>query len=154
MSNEQVDLDMQQITSVKEPVWFTSLVSDTAELDRTGVNAAVLSIRLQDGGDSLTRRSIHVENLLRRVVRPTDRVGQMSPTSFSLLLTPLQSIADATSHVHAITKALRAADLTVSAGYAQRRAGESLVDTWARAEAQADRAAFRAVHSEGLNLVE
>lgn len=153
MSNEHVHLEHLETDSAQKPAWFTALVAETATLDQTGVNAAVLSLRLA-GGENVDRQATQVTNLLRRMVRSTDRIGQTSSTSFSLLLAPLRSIADTTAQVHVITNALRDANISASAGYAQRRPAESLLDTWARAEAQADRAAFRAVHAKGLSLAE
>jgi hypothetical protein len=145
--------EQREIHDTDEPLWFTSLVHETTQLDRTGVHAAMLSLRVKDDGQ-IERRASQVKHLLGRLLRPTDQLGQTSPTSFSLLLAPLQSIADTTSHVHMLTEALKSAGLSVWAGYAQRRSGESLLDTWARAEAQADRAAFRSTHSGGLRLPE
>ena len=161
MSNNQPHLELRDGRTVEqreihdsaEPAWFTTLVHETTLLDQTGVHAAMLSLRVKDDGQ-MERRASQIENLLGRLLRPTDQLGQTSPTSFSLLLVPLQSIADTTSHVHMLTDALKLAGLSIWAGYAQRRPGESLLDTWARAEAQADRAAFRATHSRGLSLTE
>lgn len=153
MSIERQDIDDIAITGVGEPVWFTALVRETAELDRTGVGAAVLSLRLTAEGET-SRNATQVRHLLRRLLRPTDRVGQLSPTVFSVLLAPLDSIADTASQIHALTTALSDAGLTASAGFAHRRDSESLLDTWARADAQSDRAAYRAEHHEGLRLDE
>lgn len=153
MSIEPQEIDDIEIIGVGEPVWFTALVRETAELDRIGVGAAVLSLRLQADGD-LERRTTHMLNLLRRLLRPTDQVGQSSSTAFSVLLAPLNSIAETASQVHSLTASLSNAGLTVSAGFAHRREGESLLDTWARAEAQSDRAAYRAENREGLHLGE
>jgi hypothetical protein len=156
MSTKRYDLDATPIDELVEPAWFTSLVHQTTQLDNVGVRAAVLSLRLQPrSGESdaeKERRAVHVRNLLGRLLRPTDRMGQTSPTTFAVLLTPLQTIVEAASHIHAISDSLQDAGLLVSAGFAHRRDGESLLDTWARAEAQADRAAFRSHIAEGLHL--
>ena len=158
MSTERHDLDALTINELVEPAWFTSLVHETTHLDNVGVRAAVLSLRLQQGSREadaeIERRSVQLRNLLGRLLRPTDRMGQTSPTAFAVLLTPLQTIVEAASHIHAISDSLRDAGLLVSAGFAHRRDGESLLDTWARAEAQADRAAFRAHIADGLQLSE
>lgn len=156
MSTERHDLDVTPIDELVEPVWFTSLVRETAHLDNTGVRAAVLSLRLQqvprDTAADIERRALQLQNLLGRLLRPTDQMGQTSPTTFAVLLAPLQTIVEAASHIHAISDSLHNAGLLVSAGFAHRRDGESLLDTWARAEAQADRAAFRSQIAEGLGL--
>jgi len=153
MSIKRKELDDIELTGVGEPVWFTALVRETAQLDQTGVGAAVLSLRLNQDEDN-ERHAIQVLNLLRRLLRPTDQLGQPSKTAISVLLAPLESLRDTASHVHTLTTALNDAGLSVSAGFAHRREGESLLDTWARAEAQSDRAAFRLKHKSGLRLGE
>lgn len=158
MSTERHHLDAASIDELAEPAWFTSLIHETTKLDHVGVRAAVLSLRLQHGAEELDadveRRAIQLRNLLGRLLRPTDQMGQTSPTTFAVLLAPLQTIVEAASHIHAISDSLQDAGLLVSAGFAHRRDGESLLDTWARAEAQADRAAFRSHIAEGLHLSE
>lgn len=153
MSFERPDIDGIQITGVDDPEWYKTLLHETVELDHTGVSAAVLSLRLR-GSKDRDRRAKQLQNLLRRLLRPTDRVGKPSSGAFSILLVPLQSIADTSAQVHALTNALDNAGLDVAAGFALRRTTESLVDTWARAEAEADRAAFRATNGGGLVLSE
>lgn len=149
MSIEPQEIDDIEVTGVGEPEWFTALVDETTDLERLGIGAAVLSLRLHADGD-VERCSTHMVHLLRRLLRPTDRMGRCSTTTFSVLLAPLNTITETASHIHSLTTALDNAGLTVSAGFAHRRAGESLLDTWARAEAQADRAAYRLEHREGL----
>ena len=141
------------VVGVDDPVWFSTLVRETAELDHTGVSAAVLSIRLPDDVDD-DRQGPRIHNLLGRLVRQTDCIGQPSDRTFSVLLAPLDSITDTASQVHALTDALERAGFRVVVGFAHRRRDESLLDTWARAEAEADRAAYRADNRGGLVLSE
>lgn len=153
MSIERHDIDDITTTRIGEPQWFSALVTETAEIDHTGVSAAVLSIRLRTEHD-LDRKTVQALNLLRRMIRPTDRLGHPASSAFSVLLVPLESIADAAAHVNSLAQSLDMAGLDVSVGFAHRRAGESLLDTWARAEAEVDRATFRAETSAGLVLGE
>lgn len=153
MSVERPDFAHIQVTGVDDPVWFTTLVRETVELDHTGVSAAVLSLRLR-GGTDRERRAQQLQNLLQRLLRKTDHLGEPASGSFSVLLAPLESIADTSAQVHALTNAVDHAGLDVAAGFALRRSTESLIDTWARAEAEADRAAYRAANEGGLVLSE
>lgn len=153
MSTEGQHLEQIAITGITNPGWFSALVAETTELEHTALSAAVLSLRLHESVD-LERRSNQTLNLLRRLSRNTDAVAQLTPCTFSLLLSPLATITEASSHIHAITDALGNAGLMVSAGFAHRRHGESLLDTWARAEAQADRASYRIENRDGLRLTQ
>lgn len=153
MNTEGQHLEEIAVTGTSDPEWFSTLVSETVEFERTGTCAAVLSFRLHEAHE-VERRSQQMATLLRRLLRPTDRFAQTSEDSFSVLLAPLASITDASSHIHALNEALGNAGLMVSTGFAHRREGESLLDTWARAEAQSDRAAFRLEHRQGIQLSE
>lgn len=154
MSTEHHDVAAEiSITGIGEPQWFSELVGGTAHIDSTGVSAAVLSIRLRDDVD-LDRRSVQAMNLLRRMIRPTDRLGHPAPAAFSVLLVPLESLADTAAHVNSLAQGFENAGIAVSVGFAHRRPTESLLDTWARAEAEVDRATFRVETSGGLMLKE
>lgn len=131
-------------------VWHDALVEETGALDQAGVQAALLSIRLQDATDA---RSIgQLKTLLGRVLSPTDRCEQTSDISFSVLLAPQLDLSETVTEVRDIAEALDRAGIHASTGFAHRRIGESLLDTWARAEAQLDRAAYRLEHQNGLIL--
>jgi len=131
--------------------WFDFLVAETTTLDQAGVHAALLSVRIQD--DMVSDRTLtQVRNLLSHVLSPTDRFAQTSASSFSLLLAPQRDLCETVSEVREIADALHDAGIQASTGFAHRRAAESLLDTWARAEAQLDRAAYRVEHRDGLTL--
>lgn len=129
--------------------WVESLLSDTEVVDHTGVQAAMLSVRLRKSSD---RVMTQLQHLLERLMADTDRIEQTSSSSFSVLLTPQPNLHTTVAQVRSIAEAIDAAGIETSTGFAHRRPGESLLDTWARAEAQLDRAAYRAEHHDGLTL--
>jgi hypothetical protein len=129
--------------------WFDALVNETTTMEHLGVHAAMFSVRLFD---SDTRSAAQARTLFGLILRPTDHVEQTSPTSFSLLLAPQKDLAETVVRARAIADAFDDANILASTGFAQRRQGESLLDTWARAEAQLDRAAYRTEHHDGITL--
>lgn len=137
-------------TNTTPVAWFDALVRETAAVDETGVHAALVSIGLRE--DATDRAVGQLRTLLGRMLAPTDRFEQTSEGSFSVLLAPQVDLYETVSEVRDIAEALERSGLKASTGFAQRRVGESLVDTWARAEAQLDRAAYRVEHQNGLTL--
>lgn len=109
----------------------------------------MLSVRLRKSSD---RVMTQLQHLLERLMADTDRIEQTSSSSFSVLLTPQPNLHTTVAQVRSIAEAIDAAGIETSTGFAHRRPGESLLDTWARAEAQLDRAAYRAEHHDGLTL--
>lgn len=136
---------------IASPQWFDGLVTETTVIENAGVHAAMLSIRLHTT-DTPNRLAAQCRTLFGRILRSTDRVEQTSPTTFSILLAPEPDLVGTVVHSRAIADALHSAGLRASTGFAQRRAGESLLDTWARAEAQLDRAVYRSEHQGGITL--
>jgi hypothetical protein len=136
---------------IASPQWFDGLVTETTVIENAGVHAAMLSVRLYTT-KTPQRVASQGHTLFGRILRPTDRVEQTSPTTFSILLAPEPDLVGTVVHARAIAEALHAAGLRASTGFAQRRSGESLLDTWARAEAQLDRAVYRSEHRRGLTL--
>jgi len=147
--NEQPNTYAQLTSQSRQ--WFDFLVAETTTLDQTGVHAALLSVRLHENIVS-DRTRTQLRTLLSHVLGPTDRVAQTSHSSFSVLLAPQQDLCETVAEVRDIAEALDRAGLRASTGFAHRRASESLLDTWARAEAQLDRAAYRVEHQAGLTL--
>ena len=131
--------------------WFNALISETVNFEQIGVHAAMLSVRLHPTADP-NRAAARARTLLGLVLRPTDRVEQTTPLSFSVLLSPQKDLAETVALATVVSKAFEDADILASTGFAQRRVGESLLDTWARAEAELDRAAYRAENNDGLTL--
>ncbi len=131
--------------------WFDELVSETTKLEQLGVHAAMLAVRLRAPHDT-TRAAAQARTLFGLILRPTDRVDQTTPVSFSVLLAPQDDLAETVRLSNQIAKALADANIVASTGFAQRRPQESLLDTWARAEAELDRAAYRIEHPNGLTI--
>lgn len=131
--------------------WFDALVSETTKLEQLGVHAAMLSVRLRPSDDT-TRAAAQARTLFGLILRPTDRLDQTTPISFSVLLAPQQDLAETIHLSNQIAEALAKANIDASTGFAQRRPQESLLDTWARAEAELDRAAYRVEHPNGLTI--
>lgn len=131
--------------------WFDELVSETAKLEQLGVHAAMLAVRLRVPHDTV-RAAAQARTLFGLILRPTDRVDQTTPVSFSILLAPQSDLAETVRLSHRIANALTKANIEAATGFAQRRPQESLLDTWARAEAELDRAAYRVEHPNGLTI--
>lgn len=131
--------------------WFDALVNETVQIEQLGVHAAMLSIRLRSS-DDLLRTAARARTLFGLILRPTDRVGQTTPISFSILLAPQRDLAETVRLSNEISDALQGANIISSTGFAQRRPQESLLDTWARAEAQLDRAEYRIENPLGITL--
>lgn len=137
--------------STVSSAWFDALVSETTRLEQLGVQAAMLSVRLHDQHDP-ARAATQARTLFGLILRPTDRLEQTTPVSFSILLAPQANLTETLGQVNTISNALSNANIDASTGFAQRRHSESLLDTWARAEAQLDRATYRAEHRDGLTI--
>lgn len=131
--------------------WFDALVGETTQLEQLGVHAAMLSIRLRSTNDP-ARAAAQARTLFGLILRPTDRVDQTTPISFSILLAPQEDLAATVRRSNEISAALENANIVASTGFAQRRPQESLLDTWARAEAELDRAVYRMEHPSGITL--
>lgn len=121
--------------------WAPLLQNEEIRLQKLGIRSGLISIDFSDSPAPITRdRAVR---LLRRMLRPTDWIGITSETSVAVLQAPLQSLSELDGCVRSIDDKLAAAGLAASIGFAHRREDESLLDTWARADAQADRATFR-----------
>lgn len=124
--------------------WSDLLVQETAEIDRAGVSAAIVAVRLTaDNEADLATDARRAESLLRRRLRPSDRFGASSPNSFSLLLSPTNEITETIEQVRNYGKTLFDHRIPARTAFAHRRPHESLVDTWARSEAELDRVLYR-----------
>lgn len=147
--NNQAHSFTRETTASSE--WFQTLVAETSAVDAAGVHAALLSVRIHESVAS-ERTMKQLRTLLGRILSPTDRVEQTANDSMSVLLAPQKDLRQTVTDVREIADALHRAGLRSSTGFAQRRVGESLLDTWARAEAQLDRASYRVETSEGITL--
>lgn len=129
--------------------WFDLLAAETERLEMTGLLGAVVSVFVN--GDERSLRQ--TENLLGRYLTSPSEVSVIDDTSLSVLLVPVFNLSTLNSQVREMSEMLRSAVPSVSVSYALRRPNESLVDTWARADAELDRATFRSVHrGSQLNL--
>ena len=131
--------------------WFDTLVAEAAHLDQLGVKSAMVSMHLLANGDP-RRAASQARTLFGLTLRPTDRVEQTSSLSFSLLLSPQENLVETVMLTNSIAAKFRKADIRVLSGYAHRRPGESLVTTWARAEAELDCLLYRRERAKGITL--
>lgn len=133
--------------------WRDLLVQETHEIELAGVNAAVVSVRLiAADGSLLTQAASRAEHLLNTLLRPTDRIGHPEPNSFVVLLSPTNELTETVERVRLYGKSLSQHKIQALTAFAHRRTGEALVNTWARAEAELDRAHYRSLHEDGLCL--
>ncbi len=131
--------------------WLDTLISDSSAFDDAGVQAAMLSVRVRN--DMVSKRTMdQLRTLLSRLLSPTDRLETISDSSISILLAPQPDLQTTVAQVRSIADAVQRSGIHASTGFAHRRVGESLLDTWARAEAQLDRAVYRIEHRDGLTL--
>lgn len=147
----QNQIAQQSESALAARAWLESLIADTATLDHAGVHAAMLCVRVRE--NHVDDRSMNrLQTLLKRLLTKTDRLSQTSPSSISVLLAPQRDLQETIAQVRSIAEVLEQSGIEASTGFAHRRAGESLLDTWARAEAQLDRAAYRVEHRNGISI--
>lgn len=140
-------------TTTLVSAWRDLLVQETTEIDQAGVNAAVVAFRLVETGESPSSDpGARIGRLVGRRVRSTDRLGATSASSFAMLLSPANALTETVDVVHSYSKVLADHRIPALTAFAFRRPAESLVDTWARAEAELDRAQYRSTHASGINL--
>lgn len=152
MSNQEQPYSFVERT-IASPAWFDALIAETTVVEQTGVHASMVSIRLQYSPDTdMSRLVSQARTLFGLVLRPTDRIEQTASNSFVVLLAPQKDLAETVSLTAQLDAALLRSGILASTGFAQRRPLESLIDTWARAEAQLDRAVYRLEHRNGLRL--
>lgn len=133
--------------------WRDLLVSETNELEIAGVNAAIVSVRLTaDNSTELAEDAVRAEHLLSGLLRRTDRLGHPEPNGFVVLLSPTNELTETVDRVRLYGQALFEHRVSALTAFAHRRMGEPLVNTWARAEAELDRAHYRSIHEDGLCL--
>ena len=140
MANSRPNAKIQQATS-QSTAWSKMLIEETPLIDQTGVLAGLVSIDLR-GADE--RTSHQVAALVRHKLTRTDELHMSADGTPSLLLTPVLGLVDLHQRVHELHMHIDNAGYEATVGYALRRPAESLLDTWARAVAETDRAAFQA----------
>ncbi len=122
--------------------WRSFLAEETMLLDMTGTRAGVISAVMVDE-ESPARDLSRSIRLIRHSIPSSDRLTATSATSLSLLCSPLNSLPALERRARRHAVQLEMAGLVVAVGFAHRRVDEDLVDTWARADAEADRVRFR-----------
>ncbi len=132
--------------------WANLLAEESMRLHSLGIRSGLISIDFSSASDAALWRDRAVR-LLRRALRPTDRIGITSDTSIAVLQAPLQTLTELERTARQVDVHLQGAGLTAAIGYAHRRTGEQLLDTFARADAQADRAAFRREVASGDGIL-
>ena len=136
--------------------WRSLLERETREVDRAGVQAAVVVIHLaapidlSDSSDTADHSS--ALQILQEWLRPTDRAALTSEQDLAVLMTPTAELAETVQLVHDIDALLAEAGFEATCSFAQRRPDENLVTSWGRAQAELDRALFGGIHGGCLAL--
>ncbi len=126
--------------SSRSASWAKYLATETRRLDETGVAAAIISIRLGSDDERIQRQ---VVGFLGHTLRPTDTFDLGPNNEISILLAPINGTVALTERVRVLHNRIAKLGGVPFTGYAPRRTDEDLVATLARADASADRAAFR-----------
>lgn len=132
--------------------WPSFLDTETARLDEIGLRAGVISIALDGSGQDLRDRLQGRDRALRLLshsISPSSRFAATSDRSIAVLHAPLISLPDLERQAQRLVARLSVAGIAAAVGFAHRRIGEHLLDTWARADAEADRAEFRQQNPDG-----
>lgn len=140
-----------ETTVLSADEWVALLTEESVRLHSLGIRSGVISIDFSATTDPGLFRDRAVR-LLRRGLRSTDRIGLTSEGSLAILHAPLPSLPELDRMSRQIDVHLDGAGMPASIGFAHRRTGEDLLDTFARADAQADRASFRREHPSGEGL--
>lgn len=132
--------------------WPSFLDTESARLDEIGLRAGVISIALDGSGQELRDRLQGRDRALRLLghsISPSSRFASTSDRSIAVLHAPLIALPDLERQAQRLVTRLSVAGIRAAVGFAHRRVGEHLLDTWARADAEADRAEFRQQHPDG-----
>lgn len=126
--------------------WRSLLDSETKEVDRAGVKAAVIVVHLaaQLNLSESTGQAGHpiVTRVLKQWLRPTDRAVQTDPEHLSILITPTAELAETVFRVNQLDAAFASSGFDATCSFAQRRPEENLVASWGRAQGELDRVLF------------
>ena len=129
--------------------WSDVLTAETARIEETGVKAAILSIQ---HGDLDERQTRQLHTLFQRSLTPADRPRIAGDGSLTALLTPVDGLGALQHRLRRLHKAARGHGLEIHIAFALRRPKESLLDTWARADAELDRSRSPRMSSAVTNL--
>ena len=135
--------------------WQAFLREENRIVAETGIRVGIISIDLAGPHDDPARDELlrdRAVRLLRRRMARTDRIAITSNSSLAILRAPLESVPSVERQARNLALELYGAGLDAAVGFAHRRAGEDLMDTWARADAHADRALHRLERSSTTPL--
>lgn len=127
--------------------WASFLGEEQRRFDEAGVRSGVVSVRIH--ADDPVTEMRRVVRLLTVVLPQTDRFAVTSSTDVSIIHSPVHSWPEFLTWARRIDSLLAESNIDAIVGFAHRRSDEDLVDTWARADAELDRAAFRSQQSPG-----
>ena len=120
--------------------WKSFLAAETVRAEETGTAAAIWTIR---PGELDERQSRQLDKLIWLSLASTDRLHQTPRGDLCALLMPVGDMMSLQHRAVRLWKAATGHRLDVQIGYARRRPNEALLDTWARSDAELDRAEFR-----------
>ncbi len=136
--------------------WKSLLEAENKIVTETGLRVGIISIDLAGPHDDPERDQLlrdRAVRLLRVRLARTDRIAITSASSLAILRAPLSSLPSLERQARDLALQLYGAGLAAAVGFAHHRSGEDLMDTWARADAQADRALHRRERPDrGLSL--
>jgi hypothetical protein len=154
-SNQDLTADERSV-ALDRVTWQHFLEEENRIVAETGLRVGIISIDLAGPENEPERDQLlrdRAVRLLRRRLAGTDRIAVTSLSSLAILRAPLESLPSLERQARDLALQLYGAGLQAAIGFAHRRAGEDLMNTWARADAQADRALFRREHPDrGLSL--
>ncbi len=136
--------------------WREFLDEENRIVAETGLRVGIISIDLAGPHDDEERDRLlrdRAARLLRHQLARTDRVAITSTSSLAVLRAPLDSLPSLERQARDLALKLYGAGLEATVGFAHRRTDEDLMDTWARADAQADRALFRLENPDPTDLL-
>lgn len=128
--------------------WCNLLTAETVHLDELGLNSGITVIELTGDAEVVIARR-RALRILQPILSPTDRCGTISRSRIAVLHSPTESFVQFVRWSGQINKMLSEQDITTAAAFAQRRSDESLLDTFARADAELDRLIFRSELASG-----
>jgi len=140
MSTHKRVTEQATIPRLSSRYWQHLLASEGERLDRFGINAALLTIQTRSSDE---REILRLYRLLEINARNTDQLHRVDERHFALLLTPIEDLTSTVRRANDLHDQANRHNLDGSIGFALRRPQESLLDTWARADAELDRLHFR-----------
>ncbi len=139
-TSQSINSDRSYRHHTSHESWLNTLIAEGPRLDETGTKAALFAV---DAAVSSEREATQLFNLLRASTNGTDQMRQIGAQRYAILLAPIDNITTGARRAQALQDKAQTHKLQATIGFAIRRDQESLLDTWARAEAELDRMQFR-----------